>query len=127
MAGSAEKIDARVSHDEKHDPKGGSHGRRHVMTSFDTNLESLPAGYFRSSLSIGTMLAAAFGPLAGVAGFGYAAPILGIINADTDPNPNLAWTVLVYTLMLSVFLTLVSRTSDIFGRRWFSLAVVFRD
>ena len=79
--------------------------------------------------------------LAGVAGFGYAAPIFGITNAvwaiptpvkfgtslmmiypqDTDPNPNPAWAVLVYTLMFSVFLTLVSRISDIFGRRWFSV------
>ncbi|KAF2840690.1 hypothetical protein M501DRAFT_1023089 [Patellaria atrata CBS 101060] len=55
------------------------------------------------------MFAAGFGLLAGVADFGYVAPILGIINADIGPDSNLAWVALVYTLMLSVFLTLVGR------------------
>ncbi|KAK3059713.1 hypothetical protein LTS18_010212, partial [Coniosporium uncinatum] len=88
------------------------------MTGFDTTEEDLPPGYFTSSFFIGTMLAAAFGLLAGVSGFGYAAPILATINADIGPYPGLIWTSLVYTLMLSIFLTLIGRISDIFGRRW---------
>lgn len=110
-------LEVRTSHEsrlEKGNPLPGSH----VLTGFDTNIESLPAGYFTSLFFVGTMLAAALGLLAGVAGFGYAAPILAVINADIGPDPNLAWVGLVYTLMLAVFLTLVGRVSDVFGRRW---------
>lgn len=44
-----------------------------------------PPGYFRSRFFVGTMAAIGLGLMAGVAGFGYAAPILGIINADIGP------------------------------------------
>jgi MFS family permease len=107
----------RVSH-ESHLEKAAHGHDHHTMTGFDTNIESLPPGYFTSTFFIGTMLAAALGLLAGVAGFGYAAPVLAVINADIGPDPNLAWVGLVYTLMLAVFLTLVGRVSDVFGRRW---------
>ena len=40
------------------------------------------------------------------------------MGQDIGPYDGLIWTALVYTLMLSVFLTLVGRISDIFGRRW---------
>lgn len=71
---------AKMEHFEVEDFKDTSHAG-HGMTGFDTTEDALPEGYFRSSFFIGTMLAAALGLLAGVAGFGYAAPILGVINA----------------------------------------------
>lgn len=47
--------------------------------------ESLPKGYFRSPFFIGTMMGIGLGLMAGVAGFGFVAPILHIINADIGP------------------------------------------
>ncbi|KXJ88998.1 fungal trichothecene efflux pump [Microdochium bolleyi] len=77
-----------------------------------------PPGYFRSKFFIGTMAAIGLGLMAGVAGFGYAAPILPLINADIGPNPNIVWVALSYTLTSAVTLTIIGRVSDIFGRRW---------
>jgi MFS family permease len=54
----------------------------------------------------------------GVAGFGLVAPVLGLINADIGPDPNLTWVALSYLLTNSVGLILVGRITDIFGRRW---------
>src|ERR1700761_7953247 len=61
--------------------------------------DELPPGYFKSSFFLGSMLAIGLGLLAGVAGFGYAAPILGLINEDVGPDPNIVWVALVYTLV----------------------------
>lgn len=47
------------------------------------------------------------------------ANILGVIDADIGPSPNLTWVAISYTLCYSVSATLVGRLSDIFGRRWF--------
>ena len=47
--------------------------------------DALPAGYFRSKFFVGTMAAIGLGLCAGVAAFGYAAPILGVINSDIGP------------------------------------------
>ncbi|KAF2499360.1 MFS general substrate transporter [Lophium mytilinum] len=80
--------------------------------------DEMPPGYFRSSFFLGSMLAIGLGLLAGVAGFGYAAPILGLINADVGPDPNIVWVALVYTLMIAVSLTIIGRVTDIFGRRY---------
>ncbi|ROT39633.1 MFS general substrate transporter [Sodiomyces alkalinus F11] len=85
---------------------------------FVTDEDSLPEGYFKSRFFIGTMLGIGLGLMAGVAGFGFAAPILGIINADIGPDPNIVWVALVYTLTSAVTLTIIGRLSDIFGRRW---------
>lgn len=52
---------------------------------FASDEESLPPGYFKSSFFLGSMTAIGLGLMAGVAGFGYAAPILSIINADIGP------------------------------------------
>jgi len=65
------------------------------------------------------MFAIGMGLLAGVAGFAYAAPILGVIDADIGPSPYLTWVAIVYTLCVAVGLTLVGRLSDLFGRRYF--------
>lgn len=53
--------------------------------AFNADESSLPPGYFKSSFFLGSMTAIGLGLFAGVAGFGYAAPILGIINADIGP------------------------------------------
>lgn len=78
----------------------------------------LPKGYYTSASFLGTYFASGFSVMAAVAGFNLAAPVLGIINADIGPDPNLIWVALVYTLTLSVGLTLVGRLTDIFGRRY---------
>jgi MFS family permease len=75
--------------------------------------------YYFSRYFIGSFCAIGMGLLAGVAGFGYAAPILGVINADIGPSPYLSWVAIVYTLCVAVGLTLVGRLTDLFGRRYF--------
>ena len=50
---------------------------------------------------------------------GYAAPILGIINADLGPDPRYIWISLVYTAVLAICLAPLGRLTDIFGRRYF--------
>jgi hypothetical protein len=47
--------------------------------------DALPPGYFRSKFFLGTMAGIGLGLMAGVAAYGYAAPILGIIDADIGP------------------------------------------
>lgn len=49
--------------------------------------------------------------------FALVAPLLGVINADIGPDANIAWVPLAYLLTLTVFLVLVGRLTDIFGRR----------
>ena len=70
---------------------------------------ALPPGYFRSKFFIGSMAGIGLGLMAGVATFGYAAPILGIINADIGPDPNINWVALSYTLTSAVAITIVGR------------------
>lgn len=50
---------------------------------------------------------------------------IGIINADVGPDPNYTLIPIVKTLCGSVFLTLVGRLGDIFGRRWFMIGGCF--
>ncbi|KAF2677961.1 MFS general substrate transporter [Lentithecium fluviatile CBS 122367] len=85
-------------------------------TEIDEN--ALPPGYFKSKFFVGTMAGIGLGLMAGVAAYGYAAPILGVINADIGPDPNIIWVALSYTLTSAVALTIIGRVSDIFGRRW---------
>ena len=58
------------------------------------------------------------GLMAAVGQFGYSGPLLGVINADLGPDKNYIWISLVYNVCLSVFLPIVGRLSDIFGRRY---------
>lgn len=53
--------------------------------TFDINSDELPPGYFKSPFFLGSMTGIGLGLMAGVAGFGFAAPILGIINNDIGP------------------------------------------
>lgn len=50
--------------------------------------------------------------------FALVAPLLGVINKDIGPDANIVWVPLSYLLTLTVFLVLVGRLTDIFGRRW---------
>lgn len=86
-----------------------------VLRGFQTDENSLPKGYYRSSFFIGTMFATGLGLSCGVGGFALAAPELGVINADIGPDANVTWVSLVYTLTLAVGLLLVGRLSDLFG------------
>lgn len=53
--------------------------------TFEVEEESLPPGYFTSPFFLGSMTAISTGLVAGVAGFGYIAPILNLINNDIGP------------------------------------------
>lgn len=53
--------------------------------TFDIDSDELPPGYFKSPFFIGSMMGIGLGLMAGVAGYGYAAPILMIINNDIGP------------------------------------------
>lgn len=86
-----------------------------VLHGFQTDLDDLPPGYYRSSFFLGTMIAVGIGLTAAVGGFGLAAPALGLINSEIGPDPNINWVSFVYTLTLSISLLLVGRMSDLFG------------
>jgi len=90
-----------------------------IIHGFETDVEHLPDGYFRSAFFIGSMLAVGLSLTCGVAAFGYAAPLLTQINAELGPDPMFVWVSLVYNVMLSIGLVIVGRLSDIFGRRYF--------
>lgn len=98
-----------------------SNGKLHVIDQ-TVNSSSLPKGYFRSRYFLGSSAAVALSLLATVSAFGYAAPILAVINEDIGPDPNYVWVSLVYTVSLSVSLVLVGRITDIFGRRYFVIS-----
>lgn len=53
--------------------------------NFEVESEELPPGYFTSPFFVGTFTGIGLGLMAGVAGFGFAAPILPIINNDIGP------------------------------------------
>jgi Fungal trichothecene efflux pump (TRI12) len=89
--------------------------RDDVLHGFQTDLDNLPAGYYRSSFFLGTMFAVGIGLTAAVGGFGLAAPALALINSEIGPDPNINWVSFVYTLTLSISLLLVGRMSDLFG------------
>lgn len=80
--------------------------------------DELPRGYFRSPLFLGSMTAVGFGTACGIGGFAIVAPILGIINADLGPDPDIIWVALVYTLIIAIGMPLVGRVTDVFGRRY---------
>lgn len=86
-----------------------------VFHGFQTDLDNLPAGYYRSPFFVGTMCAVGMGLTAAVGGFGLAAPALALINSEIGPDPNISWVSFVYTLTLSISLLLVGRMSDLFG------------
>ncbi|KIH93737.1 hypothetical protein SPBR_04155 [Sporothrix brasiliensis 5110] len=89
-----------------------------VGADFAVADDQLPAGYFRSLNFVGSMLAIGLSFCCGVGGFSLIAPVLGIVNADIGPDPNLTWVSMSYLLTSSIGLIVVGRVTDIFGRRW---------
>jgi len=69
---------------------------------FTTDESNLPKGYYYNPYFLGTFIAMGLGFWAGVSGFGYAAPVLSIINADIGPDPNIQWVALIHPVALSV-------------------------
>lgn len=65
--------------------KPSHHNASDDDNTFEIEEEALPKGYFTSPFFIGTMTGICLGLVAGVAGFGYIAPILPLINADIGP------------------------------------------
>ena len=106
----AEKVDPATDSDNPHISSSDD-----VLHGFETHLDNLPAGYYRSSFFLGTMFAVGIGLTSAVGGFGLAAPALGLINSEIGPDPNINWVSFVYTLTLSISLLLVGRMSDLFG------------
>ncbi|OBT54401.1 hypothetical protein VE04_10332 [Pseudogymnoascus sp. 24MN13] len=96
-----------------------SAGNMLTTSGVESDDRMLPPGYYRSPYFLGSPLAVGLGVMAGVGGFALAAPLLGVINADIGPSPNITWVALTYTLTLAVGLLIAGRVPDIFGRRWF--------
>ncbi|CAO2650293.1 Nn.00g015850.m01.CDS01 [Neocucurbitaria sp. VM-36] len=95
------------------------HTLTHDIHGFEVDYAALPKGYYHSRFFLGTFLATGLAIACGTAAFGFAAPLLGVINADLGPDARYTWISLVYNAVLSVFLSPVGRLSDIFGRRYF--------
>lgn len=53
--------------------------------TFEVESKELPPGYFTSPFFLGTFTGIGLGLMAGVAGYGFAAPILTVINNDIGP------------------------------------------
>ncbi|KAL2353829.1 fungal trichothecene efflux pump [Cryomyces antarcticus] len=83
------------------------------------NSSEVPAGYWYSSSFIGSYCAVGYGFASATGGYALIAPLLGAINAEIGPDPNVVWVGLVYLLTQTVVFSIVGRLSDIFGRRWF--------
>lgn len=116
---STEKIDSQM--EEQTVPSGDGHEllkEDRDIVGFETSTEQLPKGYYRSPSFWGTMMATAISLFAGVAGYGLPAPVLGIINQDIGPDPDLIWVALGYSLTMAIGFTLFGRFTDIFGRRY---------
>ncbi|KAJ4296443.1 hypothetical protein N0V90_006488 [Kalmusia sp. IMI 367209] len=115
-----ESIKAAPSYDEYSEKNTQlEHTLTNEIHGFETDFNTLPKGYYRSRFFLGTFLAVGLAIMCGTGAFGFAAPILGTINADIGPDNRYVWISLVYNAVLSVFLSPVGRLSDIFGRRWF--------
>lgn len=95
------------------------HTLTHDIHGFEIDYAALPKGYYHSRFFLGTFLATGLAIMAGTGAFGFAAPLLGVINADIGPDARYTWISLVYNAVLAVFLSPVGRLSDIFGRRYF--------
>lgn len=117
MSNKSHNTDSVAAHDEHHAPVSGT--TNEPITGFDAETSNVPKGYFYSPYFLGSMAAIGLSLMGSVGGFALAAPILGFINADIGPDPNITWVPLVFPLGLAVGLTLVGRLSDLFGRRWF--------
>lgn len=81
-------------------------------------MDAIPASYWYSWQFLGTFAAIILAKDAGSGGFSLAAPVLSSINQDIGPDPDVTWVSLSWTLTQGISTLVVSRLSDIFGRRW---------
>ena len=103
-----------VGHVKDAPPSAKGHSESLIVDSSD-----LQPGYFRSTFFLGTFAALSVAILAGTASFGYAAPVLAIINVDLGPDSSLSWISYVYNTALAVTFPILGRMSDTFGRRYY--------
>jgi hypothetical protein len=89
MSSDRDNESAAGKHDVVHEEKSHAEGLvQHASddeNTFDVNSDELPPGYFKSPFFLGSMMGIGLGLMAGVAGYGFAAPILMIINNDIGP------------------------------------------
>jgi len=116
MPPSQKQSRSEVSHLEQADAENQSPSTVH---GFAAVADQLPKGYYTSSYFLGSCFAVGMSAASAWGGFGFIGPILGQIDADLGPSPNILWVALVYTLGTGVGLLLVGRITDLFGRRWF--------
>ncbi|KAK0392755.1 hypothetical protein NLU13_2250 [Sarocladium strictum] len=108
-----------IAHHDEETARGPNAQSHEELQGIETELNALPKGYYYSRYFLGSVMAIGLGLWAAVASFGYAAPVLGVINADIGPDPRYTWVALVYNAALAIFITPFGRLSDIFGRRYF--------
>ncbi|TKA64259.1 hypothetical protein B0A49_09578, partial [Cryomyces minteri] len=94
-------------------------GSERVPGARGRDSSEVPAGYWYSASFIGSYCAVGFGFASATGGYALIAPLLGAINAEIGPDPNVVWVGLVYLLTQTVIFSIVGRLSDMFGRRWF--------
>jgi len=90
-----------------------------IEGGFVTDLNRVSHKYFLTKYFIGTYAAICLSGYSGACAFAYAAPILGVINADIGPTKNYVWISYVNSTSMAVTYPLLGRLSDIFGRRYF--------
>lgn len=79
----------------------------------------VPVSYWFSPKVLGSFVAIGCGFAAPTGGFALVAPLLGTINEDIGPSDNIPWVALVYLVCQAVFVLIVGRLTDVFGRGWF--------
>ncbi|KAJ3547072.1 hypothetical protein NM208_g1696 [Fusarium decemcellulare] len=97
------------------------HKEQPNVTPEDKNDFTVPKGYWYSHRFVGSMLAIVL--LANNLFIGYSMPanVIGIIDADLGPDPNVYLVTLFNKLITGVGLLLVGSISDVLGRRWFMI------
>ncbi|KAF2636610.1 MFS general substrate transporter [Massarina eburnea CBS 473.64] len=83
------------------------------------NADEFDKSYWYSWRFLGSMFAVGVAFMGGIGGIALISPVLGDINAEIGPSPNINWVPLVNLCAGAVFFLLVGQLSDIFGRRWF--------
>ncbi|KXT05063.1 hypothetical protein AC579_1020 [Pseudocercospora musae] len=73
------------------------------------NADQIDGKYWLSVNYIGTMFAIGMAFMGGIGGFGLVAPILGAIDADIGPSPNINWVPLVNICGGAVFFLMVGK------------------
>ncbi|KAK6366829.1 hypothetical protein LTS17_010380 [Exophiala oligosperma] len=86
------------------------------------DIDQMPPGYFGSIHFLGTVVAISLGAICAYLSWVMPANTLGLINESIGPSPNINWVATSWTLGNSISYLLFGRLSDIFGRRWLTIA-----